>query len=320
MVQYLVRHHSECLEVRSKKGHTPLAIAFSLRRTSYARILIAAGANQAVRDPEGDNLLHILFNPVENHALNKSVDPALLTNALDKELVSSMLVQRAGDGAWTPLAHQLYVYRPHNWGYPLSEEAEEESVKAAEEKVTPAVSFLLDLAESTNQKHLEILNGSGNTPVHAAIKESYTHLLKLMLDRRPGILYRENAKGSTPLEMATDSWVKNATGSSPKPISYGADSWGRILKGVIDREPKFFIQGRESRKPVEVMYQICQERAQQHPGKRVLVSLFEANEVVRRAASKERDDMERYRWARRHIGEPDEYEEVDEVALWGNLA
>ncbi|KAJ5307883.1 hypothetical protein N7476_008539 [Penicillium atrosanguineum] len=58
LVQHLVDHHPKCLEACSEGGHTPLAIAFSLRRTSFARILIAAGANQAARDPEGNNLLH----------------------------------------------------------------------------------------------------------------------------------------------------------------------------------------------------------------------------------------------------------------------
>lgn len=320
LVQYLVDHHPECLEARSEGGHTPLAIAFSLRRASFARILIAAGANQAARDLEGNNLLHIILRPVENQRLDNHKDPAPLISLLNQELVSSMLTQRAGNGSWTPLARQLESYQP------LNDRCNDmDSRKAA---MASTVSFLLDLGESTNQKHLELLDGSGNTPVHEAVKKGFTQILKLMLDRRPDLLYRENATGSTPLEMAIDAWVNRTTRHPPRRVSphhnTWSSNWDSMATALVDRDPKFFIQGEDLKKKEKKMYQICQERAKNYPGKRTLVSLYEANALVKRLASQkvstERSHVRcRYR-SRRYCVEEEEEEEVDEVALWGQQA
>ncbi|KAJ5290059.1 uncharacterized protein N7443_010312 [Penicillium atrosanguineum] len=119
-----------------------------------------------------------------------------------------MLTQRAGNGSWTPLARQLESCQPFNEHYNES--------KSTKTVMASTVTLLLDLAKSTDQKHLELLDGSGNTPVHVAVKKGFTHILKLMIDRRPDLLYHENATGSTPLEMAIDAWINNTTRNPPK--------------------------------------------------------------------------------------------------------
>ncbi|KAJ5684217.1 uncharacterized protein N7477_000562 [Penicillium maclennaniae] len=320
LVQYLVDHHPECLEARSERGHTPLAIAFSLRRTSFARILIAAGANQATRDPEGNNLLHIILQPVENQVVNNEQDPSPLISLLDQELVSSMLTQRAGTGSWTPLARQLESFNPfHDRNHEL------ESIKVT---MASTVTLLLDLAEPINQKHLELLDGSGNTPVHVAVKKGFSQIVQLMLDRRPDLLYRENATGSTPLEMATDAWVNDTTRHPPRRVSPDnpnrSVSWDPMTTPLVDRDPKYFLKGQDFKKTQDRMYQVCQDHARNHPGKRTLVSLNEANALVKRLATQkvttERSHV-RCRYRRSHrFAEEEEEVEIDEVALWGQQA
>ena len=76
-----------------------------------------------------------------------------------------------------------------------------------------------------------------------------------------------------------------------------------------------------------MMVDACQKRAQQSPQKRRLVSLFEANEVAKRLATKEKsrqDDGYGHRYdrygRRRGRQEEEENEKLDEVALWGGWA
>lgn len=318
LVQYLVDHHPECLEARSSGGHTPLALAFSLHRTCFARILIAAGANQCVRDSKGNNILHLLLYSIEHEVCHEPGIFTQLTGMLDRSLVSTMLVQRAGDGSWTPFARWLHSYLDFYNLYNL------EDFNSAIETVTTMTTRILNLADSTNQKHLELLDGSGNTPVHTAVKKGLNQVLELMLDRRPDLLYRENATGTTPLEMAVDSWVNSITRVPPRhpfQTGYREPKW----QTAVNRELRFFVPGRDTRSKEEIMLQVCRERAQRNPGKRGLVSLFEANEVAKRLAVQRQRSVEDEGYGYRHNGrryrvhlESDE-EEYDEVALWGYL-
>ena len=76
-----------------------------------------------------------------------------------------------------------------------------------------------------------------------------------------------------------------------------------------------------------MMVDVCQKRAQLGPQKRRLVTLFEANEVAKRLASKEKSRQDDYhgrrydRYGRRRGGQEEaEVEKLDEVALWGGVA
>lgn len=326
LVQYLVDHHPECLEVRSSGGQTALALAFSLRRISFARILIAAGANQTVRDSEGNNLLHhLLYSTEAGICRDPDIIPQL-TEMLDPSLVPGMLLERAGTGSWTPFARWLQSY-PHF--YQNSQCVE---VKSEINIVTSTTTMLLDLAIPSNQKHLELLDGSGNTPVHCAVKRGFIHVLKLMLNRRPDLLYRENATGSTPLEMAVDSWVNNVTLATPaNPFNNRQNN--QMWLSTIQRDPRSFIEERDNRTNEETMLRTCEQFAQQSPGRRGLVSLYDANEVAKRLAvqrPKPGDGgMHVYRCRCSHCRRScshcrrsyqENSKEIDEVALWGPMA
>ncbi|KAJ5453087.1 hypothetical protein N7445_001270 [Penicillium cf. griseofulvum] len=281
LVQYLVDHHPECMEVRSTEGLTPLAWAMSLHKVRFARILIKAGANQAVRDKEARNLLHLILFSDSHRPCKNSHRFTRLTDLLDKQLLQTMLMQRAGEGLRTPFArwlHAQYQFTPEDPAIPRPPN----SPQTENEIITSMTNLILDLADSTGQKHLELFDEGGNTPVHDAARNNFPQVLGLLLDRRPDMLYRENATGTTPMEMVVDAWVNKCTAAppaSPPESSVTHPEW----QNAFQRAPQFFIPGARIKYEKEkVMLRVCQERAQERPGKRRLVSLFEANEVSKR--------------------------------------
>ncbi|KAJ5594036.1 uncharacterized protein N7459_000244 [Penicillium hispanicum] len=315
LVQYLVDHHPECLEVRSQNGHTPLALAFSLHRLSFARILIRAGANQAVRDSLANNLLHLLLLSLDSKVCTNPEELSPFIELLDQNLVPSMVLERAGEVSRTPFAHWIFSLPEHRPGaahllgsIPTN--------KVNMDTATAVAKILLELAEPTGQKHLEFFDGAGNTPVHEAVKKGFTQILKLMFDYRPDLLYRENSTGSTPLEMAAEAWV-NLTTYGPPALSTVQHHNPRWQKAV-SREPGHFVVDPDFPTKQEVMFRFCQEQAKQHPGKRILVGLFEANEVAKRLASTrmfwDYNQMAQYRWLRATE------QEMDEITLWNRVA
>ncbi|CAG8242404.1 unnamed protein product [Penicillium salamii] len=320
LVQYIVDHHPECLEVQSESGRTPLALAFSLRRVKFARILIAAGANQATRDSEANNLLHMLIQSdgtgiCENYnTFNK------LVGMLDDSLIPTMLSQRAGEDARTPFTHWL-----HNVSdlpsYASVYDVNGEKRMTKNQIKTTMTNAILDLATPTNQKHLEVFDGAGNTPAHLAVKNNHPKILNLLLERRPDLLYRENSTGTTPLEMAVAAWVNNTTSRLPG-RSNPPDS-----DNIIQRDPRCFVDGFSNPGKIptddKTMLRVCREKAEQNPGKRRLVSLFEANEVAKRLATTQRSSENNrgrcYR-RRRRFGDCYGVDDGDEVEQWIGVA
>lgn len=316
LVQYLVDHHPECMEVRSTEGLTPLAWAMSLHKVRFARILVEAGANQAVRDKEARNLLHLILVSDGGRVCKNSYRFTKLLDLLDKQLLPTMLIERAGDGSRTPFARWLHA-QPHFTPRDLAIPRPPNSPQTDDEIIISMTNLILDLANSTDQKHLEVFDEAGNTPVHDAVKNGFPQVLGLLLDRRADMLNRENATGTTPLEMAVDAWVNKSTSAPPDSPSWTSHNHPEWQKAV-HRAPHFFIPGcRVKYDQEKVMLRVCQERAQQRPAKRRLVSLFEANEVAKRLAAAGRTTGRG-----RNVGSEDNDESAgskDDPEGWGSM-
>ncbi|KAJ9481742.1 hypothetical protein VN97_g11719 [Penicillium thymicola] len=284
LVQYVVDHHPESMEVRSTEGLTPLALAMSLHKVRFARILVEAGANQAVRDKEARNLLHLILVSDGGRLCKNSNRFSKLLALLDKQLFPTMLMERAGNGSRTPFARWLHA-QPHFTPGDLAIPRPPNSPQTEDEIITSMANLILDLANSTEQKHLEVFDEAGNTPVHDAVKNGFPQVLGQLLDRRPDMLNRENATGTTPLEMAVDAWVNKSTSAPPESAPgswYSHPEW----ENAVERSSQFFVPGcRVKYDQEKTMLRVCQEQAQQRPAKRRLVSLFEANEVAKRLAA-----------------------------------
>ncbi|KAJ5757194.1 uncharacterized protein N7511_007376 [Penicillium nucicola] len=315
LLQYLVDHHPECIEVRSSGGLTPLALAMSLHRVRFSRILIAAGANQATRDSGANNLLHLILHSAEGRNCKNSERCGRLISLLDQRLIPTMLVERAGDSSQTPFARWLeHSPRPQDT-FDRSEGGK---------TLVSMTNLILDLAQSSNQRHLELFDGAGNTVAHDAVKGGQHRALEQILDRRPDLLYRENATGTTALEMAVDAWVNKQTSAPPSSPHRNRNPPVHRMN-MVARDPIYFVEGVcAPDNDVNIMLRVCQGRARQSPSKRRLVSLFEANEVAKRLAARSEVTGEYgYGYGRRRVRGRYQHSsdrEQDEVAMSNVLA
>ncbi|KAL1965133.1 hypothetical protein VTN77DRAFT_6046 [Rasamsonia byssochlamydoides] len=284
LVKYLVENVPSSLETKSAQGYTPLALAYSLHRTNVARILIGAGANQTVRDHEGRNLIHLLLCSVDHRASVTTDDLQDLLDMLDPLLVPSLLTERS-QGGQTPIARWIHVANPH-----LNPRAT--NTKSETDDKVAVLRLVLDFAAHTGQKHLELLDGAGNTPVHDAVTLQLPRMLELMLERRPDLLYRENATGCTPADLAHDRWVSESTAYPPHIPKDRVDHFageGDERKSVLKRQPGSFLSKKDPRSERQIIWDLCRERIGKGGDRRPrrLVSLFEANEVARRLGARQ---------------------------------
>lgn len=311
MVEYLAKKYPAGLETKSLEGHTPLALAFSLHRTSFAKILIDAGADQATRDRSGNNLIHLLLCDKDGNARDKSDNMESLLALLDSRLIPELLTERSSEqpGSLTPIAR--WILRAYDF------ETYQSSTKPVNEETDGKVAVarvLLDLAQSTGQKHLEMLDGAGNTPIHDAVKAQLPRTLELMVSRRADLLHRESATGTTPFEMAVDKWIHATTAGPPRIPPETPSSWSyedAPYRDVLGQTPKYFAQAEKRKNAGDVqriICELCRERAQTGGEKRKLVSLYEANEVAKRLA------------ARAHNDDEGTVEEADEMKIWYSRA
>ncbi|KAL4736293.1 hypothetical protein BDV11DRAFT_211341 [Aspergillus similis] len=309
LVEYLVKTIPECLEVKSLDDYTPLGLAFQTHNLTVAKILIAAGADQTVRCKDGMNLIHLALSPKRTR---EGVTLSDMLSLIDPRLLPSMLTERCSShqGSLTPLA--LWMTRHHH----------------NDRNAEHTLQTILDLAEPTGQKHLELLDGSGNTALHTAVNELECVALKEFLSRRPDLLYRENAVGTTPAELAENKWIAKMT--SDPPIAPNANRWHSYQNmdlascNTLYKSPSEFVKkdkptGYSKKWTERDAHGICTEVGKQQRGaKRKLVSLFDANEVAKRLAVREGSGgNRRYRRRRyRHSGDDEEEEKGDEVTQW----
>ncbi|KAL2822695.1 ankyrin repeat-containing domain protein [Aspergillus cavernicola] len=308
LVAYLVENMPQCLEVKSADEYTPLAVAFQTHKLKFARILINAGANQAVRCKEGMNLLHLLLSSFHKYNHDSSFHDLLhLINPL---LVPSMLVERCSSsqpGSLTPIA--LYMCKVWNNHH--------------QSKSSKSLRTILDLADITGQKHLELLDGSGNTPLHTAINAQHVTPLALFLERRPDLLHRENAVGSTPAELAENKWISKMTSDPPQApkssVNYAYTGMDLSACHIVSKAAGEFVKKPVRGSTERDIYKLCGAKAgERESEKRKLVSLFDGNEVAKRLAmSQHRGGRHR---RRRYDQESEEEGETDcatdEVSQW----
>ncbi|KAF2476310.1 ankyrin [Lindgomyces ingoldianus] len=301
LIEYLMDKMPESIHIKSSQGHTPLALAFSLRRFEAAKLLIAAGADQTVRDSDGANILHLLLCSAYS---SKTVDSKQLKTIMqflgliDKRLISSLLSERSSysPGSLTPLMR--WMRNSH----------ESSSVLKA----------LLDFAEPTGNEHLEHLDGSGETPLHYVVKSQKQEWLKIILKYRPDLLYRENSVGKTPYEVAEDAYITRCV-SEALGVSRHISNISITDRGTESFAPDY--RAPES-VDTESIWRFCKNVMKEHPGKRRLVSLLDANEVTKRLATRY-TGRSRYRSGQVDGGESDvestvaeSEDHTDEVKQW----
>lgn len=309
LVEYLVDNMPHCLEIKSDDEYTPLGIAFYTHKFEFAKTLISAGANQTVRAFEGKNLMHLTIVPSLWPKFMRLDD---MLSLIDPLLIPSMFVERCASqpGSLTPLA--LWMTKCQSWDG---------------DSRAQLLKTILDLAEPTGQRHLELLDGSGNTVLHNAVNALDGVALKIFLERRPDLLHRENAVGATPAELAENKWIAKMTDGPPElPSRWNDDNWryyGRRKDlsslRVVHKAPNEFVEKQSKRTNwVERdIYNLCKPKVQEEKStKRKLVNLFDANEVAKRLAVGDRSSAHGRRYRRRYDNGDEGEDERDEVAQW----
>lgn len=309
LIKYLIQVTPESLETKSNDGHTPLSLAFSLQRLDAAKILIEAGADQTVRDVSGNNIIHLVLCNIKHiHTSNRiAADQEKnvlgLLKLIDTRLIPSLLTQRSSrdPGSLTPFASWL---------------------RSSHYRSTEFLRMVLEFAATTGNEHLELLDGTGDTPLHYIVKSKKLDWLKVILEFRPDLLYRENSVGITPYEAAKDACTAEWVSKMPDEISVFNSSFQGAHPLIKNRNAKEFAP--DYIKPevasAESIWSVCAESLEKHHGKRKLVSLLEANEVAKRLASRQRAARAGYRVMRAGSDAGSEIEgvpaSVDEVSLW----
>jgi len=295
LVKYLVEAMPESLETKSSDGHTPLALAFALKRWEAAKVLIEAGADQSVRDFDGCNILHLLLCPSQGgtYIADEKVLPKLL-NLIDERLVPSICTEKTSlePGSLTPIARWM-----HN----------------ANENATEVLQVLLKFTSSTNYEFLELLDGSGDTPLHHIVKKGRRTWLKAILECRPDLLYRENSVGRTPYELAEDTYLSGCVQHAPNVVN------NRHHQSIANHHIHYNHDSTSKSVIKEDTWCICREFGDKTSGKRKLVSLLDANEVANRLAKRQKQKRyRRVRYSEENDGEEAETdpETVDEIRNW----
>ena len=236
LLEFVIDACPGSLEKKNTNGDTPLMVACRLGRIDFAKILIEANADQSVRNLKGENILHaaVSKNP-KAHQLK------VLLDLLDADLRSHLFLQRKNlhENGTTPLhtwvsqasgvqednnGYNRYRYNYYNYNSkPYSNEKD-------------IIDMLKLLLEYSKGEELEMLNGAGDTCLHTAIMHDMVSLVSGLVKFKPRLLYRENAVGRTPAEIAQDRLVGQ---NFAKPEAVKLDKNGK-LDNIVTQSPEDF--------------------------------------------------------------------------------
>ncbi|KAH4038762.1 hypothetical protein HBH98_061440 [Parastagonospora nodorum] len=317
LLRHLCKSHPEKLEHRSASGMTPLHLAFRLHRVDMVKVLVEAGAQQTCRNRAGDNILHSILAHCNDPNEERLARTRKLLDLVDPLLLPSLFEERTNDapGAATPLARWLHTANTGSSNYQSQ----------GNQRI---LSMMLELSKGND---LSIISGEGDTPLHVATRHNAEAHLRMMLNCRPELLFRENATGRTPYEMAEDAFLNKRVFNDPPALTANHDPNGMRRRrprgrtpfvGVMKRRACEFVDESEVVDASEKVWELCKEVKGRVKGvKRGLVSLVEANEVAKRLAAKRgsRDvDVEEEEEEKDEDEDEEKDEDVkgDEVDVW----
>lgn len=327
LVKYLIECYPDSLERKTSDGDTPLMLACRLGYVHFAKLLVEANADQSTRNHQGENILHaaVAGNPMAEslRRLLDILDPGLRSHLFTerKSLQANGLTPlhawiSQASGVTNEVNFQFSRRRRHYHYQPPLPYARTENV----------VDMLKLMLEYSKGEELDMLNGAGDTCLHTAIMEKMVSIVKILIDFKPQLLYRENAVGRTPAEVAQDEATADQFAQQSKLKSERVDkldAWP--TKPVSEFVPCSTIkdlspdqlrdkvvelglrgqytpaqvaaiigavglaQSQETLAPTTgntVIWDLCSTAMDKNPGKRRLVSLHEANDVAKRLGEK----------------------------------
>ncbi|KAI4249359.1 MAG: hypothetical protein LQ352_005680, partial [Teloschistes flavicans] len=317
VLNYLIAVMPDSINLPSRKNKiTPLALAFLKGRVDAAAALINAGADQTTRESEGRNLIHLAMIyasklPSEEQEGSMETFKKLL-ELLDKRIIKSLFTERSstGPGGLTPLAYWLSGKSSYSYPYTARETS----------RSRLSCSCLTVILEFNGAEAVRMMDGSGQFPLHLAVRSRHTDVVKLLLEHDPALLGRENAMGQTAAELAWSMVVQEVVRDGNPSIR--ENGRGNLESGTAEdfAEGKNDAEKEKEGSEIERIWTIIKDTAEREPKarERKLVSVNEAREVAKRLADrkkKERENLERA-----EEGKAEKKEEVvvekDEVQDW----
>ncbi|KAF3344776.1 hypothetical protein VD0002_g1466 [Verticillium dahliae] len=307
VIQYLIQACPSSLEYKTTSGDTPLWLAFHLGRVDFAKTLIEAGANQSVRNKQGQNIIHAALQWLPKaHSLKDMLE------LMDDKLRAHLLLQRSNlqDEGTTPL---------HSWvnKFPDNYDHTRWTKYANKEEATAVLDLLLGYSEGAE---LAMLNGAGDTPLHSAVNKNSMVLIEALLTYRPSLLYRENAVGRTPAEVAHTRVISKRF-DQPRSLPSHFNDWNGPSH-LPQRNADNFVnekRGRDiktqSKDKNEETWDLLAEYLERYPAPRRLVSLSEANDVAKRLGEEYKASRYFSIQARGDDDDDEKAEEDDETSL-----
>ena len=194
-----------------------------------------------------------------------------------------------------------------------------------EKKALNMLTLLLDISAETSSRALQTTDGTGETPLHTLASSDLAvavPLARKVIEFDSRLLFKENAVGRTPAELARDRFVANEI-HEPQLKTWWSDTSVTTLKNKptsefvnwkrTDSEPKVL-------SVVAQMWNLCEDamaKFEQLP-KRRLVSLHEANDVAKRLGEQYIPD--RYKFTINQYEEENKEDESDSEVGKGPVA
>lgn len=270
LVKYLIKGCPTALEAKDSDNNTPLLAAALQGHVEYCKLLIRGGADQSVRNKSGDNIIHCALKRGPKASQLKP-----LLEALDKGLLEHLLKQRCTleQGGHTPL--HAYINELTTEEYRWQPSPKNHSAKQG----TEVVRLLLHYSKGAE---LELLSASGDSCLHTAVLRSFSWLTGLLLSVRPKLLYRENAVGRTPGEMARDKIMAKILKQPAQLQVSNSNRTGAWVAETIAQKAEQKEKTKTSEPDMDKVWEICSAVAAKYPDKRRIVSLNEASDVAKR--------------------------------------
>ncbi|KAI4091725.1 MAG: hypothetical protein L6R37_007692 [Teloschistes peruensis] len=185
VINYLIAVMPDSIDLPSRTNKlTPLALAFLKGRIDTASALINAGADQTTRDSDGKNLIHLAMIYASKIPLEEQEDGMKafrnLLELIDKRVIKSLFTERAstGPGGLTPITYWLSGNSSYN--HPYTHRGTSQS-----RLPSSTLTILLDFGVA---EAVRMMDGSGQFPLHLAVKCRHTEVVKLLLEHDPALL------------------------------------------------------------------------------------------------------------------------------------
>jgi hypothetical protein len=302
-VSYLVESRPGLIEARSVQQMTPLQTACFLGRLDIVEMLVKAGANQLAKESGWKNLLHSAL-----HFSPKAKQLQSLLDLLDRDVVIRMLRERSSLDTLGRTPLHLWIGNAVNT-----------SRYAKTDDILDMLNLLLGLSNEAASRALQMLDAAGDTPLHTLVFKSTEDALamaRVMVGLDPNLLFRENAVGRTPIEVAREMFVNSRIKPSNAEAYWGDQS----VKNLPSAAPSTFLKTdqneareHEDTSTVAKMWRLFEDTLSKFPTepKRRLVSLYEANDVAKRLG--EEHMRSRYQFQVRNVSDSDD-EKASEAA------